>query len=104
MSEDTIDVIVYEQKQRPKPLLLAKVGMDSFYNGNPWIPSKEDLEKVQAHLENLVGDQYEIMVFHRGIEIQTFDTDSQVNVVEVKSLEDLVDESFGSETNKRVED
>ncbi len=72
-----------------KPLLLVKLGHPDLLVGNGWIPSKEDLAKVHDHLNNLVGDQYNIFVFHAGIEVEVVGDAEAVKQAEIISLDEL---------------
>lgn len=56
-----------------RPLLVVKVGSPELLQGSsPWLPTEEDLQKVEDKLNELVGDRFDVFVYHAGVDVQCF--------------------------------
>ncbi len=76
-----------------KPLLLVKVGSKELIDGRySWIPSHEDLKMIYNHLERLVGDRYQIFVYHNGVEVEVSKDDKETRLLEVSTFADILAE------------
>jgi hypothetical protein len=53
------------------PFIVAKLGSQNLLQGQyPWMPTKTDLDKMQAHIEMVMSSKYRVMVYHSGIEFE----------------------------------
>lgn len=71
-----------------KPLLLIKLGSNDLGGHFPWVPEADDMRRLQEHLEDTMGDEYHILVYHTGIDIQA--VDAEVKEATVESLKELL--------------
>lgn len=75
-----IDVV---KESAEKPLLFVRLGSTDV---DGWVPMSSDLEALQAHLNEIVGDQYKVIVFHSGIELyELVDNPYKIQLVDLKS-------------------
>lgn len=73
-----------------KPLLLVKLGSNDLVGGQySWIPKADDMRRLQEHLEDTLGDEYHVLVYHTGIDIQA--VGAEVKQSTVQSLKELLD-------------
>jgi len=77
-----------------KTLVMVKVGDPKFFYGrHAWVPTADQLKLLQETLENAFGDRYDFLVYHYGMDVTVVKGDYAVEVVEVKSLDELREEA-----------
>lgn len=88
-----------------KPLMLIKLGSNDMLEGRyPWIPTYENLKTTQELFEKHYGDQYSILVYHQGVEIEVVEGERvKVETKEIKTIQDLFAE-LHTATNRPVRD
>ena len=76
--------------------------------GIGWYPTHEDIKGLGDHLEAALGDEYQIIVYHPGIEITVVNgEEAEIKQAEITSLEELREElskKYETPTNYRIED
>jgi hypothetical protein len=63
---------LHKRKNR-KPILLATLGLDNVDSEGPWIPDPAELDDLRDELKRTLTDNYDIVVYHHGLNIQVMD-------------------------------
>lgn len=52
------------------PFIIVKLGGKILQGDRQWMPSQEQLKRMQAHMEYIMTSNHRVMVYHSGIEIE----------------------------------
>lgn len=51
------------------PFILAKLGVQNMGDGQPWIPTATEIERVRDDLQNALSADFRLMAYHFGLDI-----------------------------------
>jgi len=52
------------------PMVLATLGIENFSDGEPWIPSPDEIEQVRDDMQAAMMADFKLMVHHMGLKIE----------------------------------
>ena len=56
---------------KPKPVIVATLGLDNVDRDGPWVPEQQELDALRMELQAYFPD-HEIFVYHHGLNIKEF--------------------------------
>jgi len=60
-----------DKNGKPKPVIVATLGLSDVDEEGPWIPEPEELDALRESLQAYFPD-HEIFVYHHGLKIQEY--------------------------------